>query len=108
MTTRGFCACCGMPECIIDGTDGRECFHCGDGAPMPVDHGSRIKERIEEAVRALRDSGGWHAQIADDLPVVRGVADALSGAGWVTRIERMDDGQTGLLRIAAPASEGGR
>ena len=37
MTTRGFCACCGMPECIIDGTDGRECFHCGDGAPMPVD-----------------------------------------------------------------------
>lgn len=36
MTTRGFCACCGMPECIIDGTDGRECFHCGDGAPMPV------------------------------------------------------------------------
>jgi hypothetical protein len=26
-----------MPECIIDGTDGRECFHCGDGAPMPVD-----------------------------------------------------------------------
>ena len=37
MRTRGFCACCGMPECIIDGTDGRECFHCGDGAPMPVD-----------------------------------------------------------------------
>jgi len=37
MRTRGFCAFCGMPECIIDGTDGRECFHCGDGAPMPVD-----------------------------------------------------------------------
>ena len=79
-----------------------------DLRPLPVDHGPRIKERIEEAVRALHDSGGWHAQIADDLPVVRGVADALSGAGWVTRIERMDDGQTGLLRIAAPASEGGR
>ena len=79
-----------------------------DLRPLPVDHGPRIKERIEEAVRALRDSGGWHAQIADDLPVVRGVADALSGAGWVTRIERMDDGQTGLLRIVAPASEGGR
>lgn len=79
-----------------------------DLRPVPVDHGPRIKERTEEAVRALRDSGGWHAQIADDLPVVRGVAEALSGAGWVTRIERMDDGQTGLLRIAAPASGGGR
>ena len=79
-----------------------------DLRPLPVDHGPRIKERTEEAVRALRDSGGWHAQIADDLPVVRGVAEALSGAGWVTRIERMHDGQTGLLRIAAPASGGGR
>lgn len=48
MTTRGFCACCGMPECIIDGTDGRECFHCGDGAPMPVD------EAVAKAVAAER------------------------------------------------------
>ena len=48
MTTRGFCACCGMPEFIIDGTDGRECFHCGDGAPMPVD------EVVAKAVAAER------------------------------------------------------
>ena len=79
-----------------------------DLRPKPIDYAPRIVKRTAEAVQALRDSGGEQAQIADDLPVVRGVADALSGAGWVTRIERMDDGQTGLLRIAAPASEGGR
>lgn len=79
-----------------------------DLRPVPVDYGLRIKERTAEAVQALRDSGGESAQIADDLPVVRGVAEGLSDAGWVTRIERMDDGQTGLLRIVAPAPGGGR
>ena len=74
-----------------------------DLRPKPVDYGPRIVKRTAEAVRALRDSGGERAQIADDLPVVRGVASVLSEAGWVTRIERMDDGQTGLLYVVAPA-----
>lgn len=74
-----------------------------DLRPKPVDYGPRIAKRTAEAVQALRDSGGERAQIADDLPVVRGVASALSEAGWVTRIERMDDGQTGLLYVVAPA-----
>jgi len=79
-----------------------------DLRPKPIDYGPRITARIAEAVQALRDSGGERAHIADDLPVVQGVASALSEAGWVTRIERMHDGQTGLLRVVAPAPEGKR
>lgn len=76
--------------------------------PKPVNYGPRIAERTAEVVQALRDSGGERAHVADDLPVVQGVASALSEAGWVTRIERMHDGQTGLLRVVAPAPEGKR
>ncbi len=72
-----------------------------DLRPKPIDYSPRITKRITEVVQALRDSGGEMAQIADDLPVVQGVANALSEAGWVTRIERMHDGQTGLLRVVA-------
>ncbi len=79
-----------------------------DLRPLPVDYGQRIAKRTAEAVQALRDSGGDGAQIADELPVVRAVASALSEVGWVTRIERMHDGQTGLLRVVAPAPEGRR
>ncbi len=56
MTTRGFCAYCGMPECIIDGIDGRECFHCGDGAPMPVAKAvaKPVAKAVAKAVAAER------------------------------------------------------
>ena len=77
MTTRGFCACCGMPECIIDGTDGRECFHCGDGAPMPVDE-------VAAAVAAER---ARCAAVCREVATVR-VADWATAEACAEAIER--------------------
>ena len=67
MTTRGFCAYCGMPECIIDGTDGRECFHCGGGAPMPVDEvaAAVAAERARCAAVCREVAADWCGDMRD-------------------------------------------
>ena len=66
-------------------------------------------EAAERRADALaEDIARARVAFADSLRDRDALAAALDAAGWVTRIERMRDGQTGLLRVVAPAQEGKR